>query len=86
MKKCNKKEKNLFSGGSVLILDKTLNPNKDGPAFLCQQDLLMLAVCNGKERTEEEFKSLLVGQGFKNFTVKKDANSPYYDAIMADKP
>ncbi len=51
-------------GGKVLIVDQVL-PEGNAPSIGKFTDLLMMVIPGGMERTEGEFKALLIGAGFK---------------------
>lgn len=75
----------INKGGSVLIMEKILNKDKAGPPFASYQDLVLLNMTAGRERTETELKALIQKAGFSNIRIKSFDNSPFYDAIFADK-
>ena len=54
----------LPTGGAVFIAEKILDDAKTGPEWAVLQHLNMLAVAEGKERTEGEYAELLRGTGF----------------------
>uniref|UniRef100_A0A8C5M470 Acetylserotonin O-methyltransferase n=1 Tax=Leptobrachium leishanense TaxID=445787 RepID=A0A8C5M470_9ANUR len=53
-------------GGGILIIDAVLNEAEEGPAIIHLQNVVMQMICDGKERTATEFKTLLVTAGFKD--------------------
>lgn len=54
----------MNAGGKLLLVELVMLPGNDpGPAKL--MDLLMLVGCHGRERTEEEYRSLLAAAGFR---------------------
>jgi caffeic acid 3-O-methyltransferase / acetylserotonin O-methyltransferase len=70
---CQKILKNCYralpENGKVIILDCIIPTNPDATArYSCHGDLLMLAHNpGGKERTEQEFRSLAEGAGLTGF-------------------
>jgi caffeic acid 3-O-methyltransferase / acetylserotonin O-methyltransferase len=70
---CQKILKNCYKAlpenGKVMILDSIIPANPDATARGCfHSDLMMLAYNpGGKERTEQEFRSLAEGAGFTGF-------------------
>uniref|UniRef100_A0A8C5P9D7 Acetylserotonin O-methyltransferase n=1 Tax=Leptobrachium leishanense TaxID=445787 RepID=A0A8C5P9D7_9ANUR len=53
-------------GGGIFIIEAVLNKTEEGPAIIHLQNVVMLMICEGKERTATEFKTLLVTAGFKD--------------------
>ena len=73
----------LPSGGALLIAEKLLNDDKNGPRWAVMQNLGMLLYTEGKERTLAEYKSLLTQVGFAEVT---GATTPTpLDAVLAVK-
>ena len=54
----------LPAGGAVMIGEKLLNEAKDGPRWAQLQDVNMLVVTEGRERTLSEYAALLEQAGF----------------------
>lgn len=73
----------LPAGGAVLIAEKLLNDDKSGPSWAQMQSLNMLLCTEGKERSLQEYESLLRQVGFSEVTGRKTA-SPL-DAVLAVK-
>jgi len=73
----------LEPGGAVLIAEKLLAEGKRGPRWAQLQNLNMLAVAEGKERTLSEYESLLAQIGFVDVLGCRIA-SPL-DAVLATK-
>jgi acetylserotonin O-methyltransferase len=74
----------LPAGGAVLIAEKLLDEDKDGPRWALMQNLGMLLYTEGKERTLSEYKSLLNQVGFVD--VKGVTTPSPLDAVLAVKP
>ena len=73
----------LPPGGALLIAEKLLTDEKDGPRWAQLQDLNMLTCTEGRERTLGEYESLLRQVGFTEVTGCRTA-SPL-DAVLAVK-
>ncbi|HBY62483.1 MAG TPA: homocysteine methyltransferase [Solibacterales bacterium] len=54
----------LPAGGALLIAEKLLNPRHDGPVPALMQSLNMLVCTEGRERSLDEYRALLVESGF----------------------
>jgi predicted O-methyltransferase YrrM len=54
----------LPAGGRVLVVENVIEPG-NAPAFGKLLDLTMLVLPGGKERTEEEYRALFAGAGFR---------------------
>jgi acetylserotonin N-methyltransferase len=74
----------LPAGGALLIAEKLLDPDRTGPISALLQSLNMLLVTEGKERTPDEYESLLRGAGFADFQFRR-TGAPL-DAMFARKP
>ncbi len=74
----------LPSGGALLIAEKMLNPEKDGPRWAQMQSLNMLTCTEGKERTLDEYEAILNRVGFVD--VQGCVTPTPLDAILAFKP
>jgi acetylserotonin N-methyltransferase len=74
----------LPTGGGVLIAEKLLRGDKSGPELAHLQDLNMLTCTEGKERTLEEYESLLLRVGLVD--VRGFRTSCPLDAVIARKP
>ncbi len=70
-------------GGGVLICEKMLSDAKDGPRWAQLQDLNMLIVTEGRERTLSEYGELLQAAGFGSI-VGRRTPAPL-DLILATK-
>eukprot|EP01147_Barroeca_monosierra_P005372 gene5372-7122_t len=86
---CIKILKNSFSalhqGGGVLIAEKLLNNEKHtGPVSAQLQSLNMLVQTHGRERSLNEFETLLHHAGFVD--VRAHSTGKYLDVILAKKP
>ncbi len=73
----------LPQGGGLLISEKLLHPDKSGPLWALLQSLNMLVSTEGKERTLEEYGTLLRDAGFRN--VEGRVTDSPLDAILATK-
>lgn len=73
----------LPSGGGVLIAEKLINDSLDGPPWAQLQDLNMLIVTEGRERTLAQYESLLSEAGFVDVAACR-TDSPL-DVILALK-
>jgi acetylserotonin N-methyltransferase len=69
--------------GALLIAEKLLDDGKTGPRSAQMQDLNMLTVTEGKERTLSEYEALLKGVGF--VEVLGSRSPAAVDAILAVK-
>jgi acetylserotonin N-methyltransferase len=73
----------LPSGGALLIGEKIINEDRNGPRWAMMQSLNMLICTEGKERSASEYEALLREAGFKSFEVAR-TNVPL-DGILAIK-
>jgi O-methyltransferase domain len=73
----------LSPDGAVLIAEKLLHPEKDGPRWGLMQDLGMLLYTEGRERTLDEYAALLRKVGFTEVSGKR-LDVPV-DAVLAVK-
>lgn len=73
----------LPSGGGLLVAEKLLAPGKDGPRAAQMQDLNMLTCTEGRERTLDEYRKLLLDAGFAD--VQGAITHAPVDAILAIK-
>ncbi len=74
----------LPSGGAVMIGEKILNEAMDGPRWALMQDLNMLVVTEGKERSLSQYSELLQSIGFRKIIASR-TDKPL-DVILAYKP
>ncbi len=74
---------NLPPQGGLLICEKLLNEEKDGPVSAALQSLNMLVITEGKERTASEYTALLLDSGFGRIEACKTRK--YLDVILAIK-
>ncbi len=74
----------LPAGGALLVAEKLLTDEKDGPRWAQLQDLNMLTCTEGRERTLGEYEALLRKAGFSDVTGCR-TDSPL-DAVLAVKP
>ena len=73
----------LPSAGALLIAEKLLDEDKNGPRWAVMQNLGMLLYTEGKERTFTEYKAILTQVGFAEVT---GATTPTpLDAVLAVK-
>lgn len=73
----------LPKGGGLLIAEKLVLPDRSGPRWAQMQDLNMLTCTEGRERTLEEYRTLLERVGFGD--VQGHATSSPLDAVLAFK-
>lgn len=73
----------LPEGGGLLVAEIMVAPERDGPVWAQMQDLNMLVCTEGRERTCDEYKSLLTSVGFKE--VQASVTNAPVDAILATK-
>jgi acetylserotonin N-methyltransferase len=73
----------LPAGGGVLIAEKLIADTRDGPSWAQMQNLNMLLVAEGKERTLGEYRQLLESVGFSDIQGRTTA-APL-DVILAVK-
>jgi acetylserotonin N-methyltransferase len=73
----------LPSGGALLVAEKLIADNRAGPDLAQMQDLNMLVVAEGKERTLGEYAALLQRVGFAEVDGRY-TDSPV-DAVLAVK-
>jgi len=73
----------LPSGGALLIAEKLLNEEKNGPHWAQMQNLGMLLYTEGKERTLAEYKALLERVGFSS--VRGIVTPSPLDVVLAVK-
>jgi acetylserotonin N-methyltransferase len=73
----------LPSGGALLICEKILNENRDGPGNAYLQSLNMLICTEGKERTASEYEALMKAVGFTSFQFRKTGQP--LDVMLAVK-
>jgi acetylserotonin N-methyltransferase len=73
----------LPEGGALLICEKLLNEERDGPATAYLQSLNMLVCTEGRERTASEYEALVKQAGFRELKVQR-TGAPV-DAMLALK-
>jgi acetylserotonin N-methyltransferase len=73
----------LPSGGALLIAEKLIDDDRNGPLSAHLQSLNMLLVTEGKERTPAEYEALLRSVGFADVQSRR-TDSPL-DALLALK-
>ena len=73
----------LPSGGGLLVAEKLLTSDKAGPRPAQMQDLNMLTCTEGRERSLDEYRALLLEAGFAN--VRGAVTHAPVDAILAIK-
>lgn len=73
----------LPAGGALLVAEKLLDDDRNGPRWALLQSLNMLVCTEGKERTESEYATLLRAAGFRQIEARRTA-SPI-DGILATK-
>ena len=73
----------LPTGGAILIAEKVLHDDGNGPDWSVLQSLNMLIVTEGKERTLGQYAALLERAGFRDVVCHRTA-APL-DAVLAKK-
>ena len=73
----------LPPGGAVLVAEKLIDDDRAGPDWAQMQDLNMLLVTEGKERTLGEYAELLRAAGFAEVDGRR-TDAPV-DAVLAVK-
>lgn len=73
----------LPPGGGVLVAEKLIADDRDGPSWAQMQDLNMLLVTEGRERTLGDYAALLKQVGFAEVSGK--ATTAPVDAVLAIK-
>jgi acetylserotonin N-methyltransferase len=73
----------LPKGGALLIAERLLNDEKSGPLNALMQSLGMLVCTEGKERTLEEYRTLLLNAGFSQVDGRKTGKA--VDAILCER-
>lgn len=73
----------LPKGGALLICEKLLNDERDGPATAYLQSLNMLICTDGRERTAAEYEGLVKSAGFRELQVQRTGQP--VDAMLALK-
>ena len=73
----------LPAGGGLVIAERLLDDDKTGPLACQLQSLNMLACTEGKERTADEYRALLLGAGFADVKIKRTGS--VVDALLAVK-
>jgi acetylserotonin N-methyltransferase len=74
----------LPSGGGLLLCECLLHDDRCGPIGSLMQDLNMLVVTEGKERTCSEYRVLLDAAGFGSVQCRRTGS--VVDAVLARKP
>ena len=73
----------LPSGGGLLICERLLNEERNGPVSAYLQSLNMLLCTEGKERSPSEYESLTRAAGFSSFEFRRTGQP--VDAMLAIK-
>ena len=73
----------LPDGGALLIAEKLLDDDKQGPLPATLQSLNMLICTEGRERSLPEYRELLVTAGFSSVEGRRTGSA--VDAILAVK-
>ena len=73
----------LPSGGGLLICERLLNEERDGPVSAYLQSLNMLLCTEGKERSPSEYESLTRSAGFSSFEFRRTGQP--VDVMLAVK-
>jgi acetylserotonin N-methyltransferase len=74
----------LPPGGGILLAEKLVDGDKNGPVSALLQSLNMLMCTEGKERTLDEYRKLLERAGFRD--VKGSVTGSTLDVVFALKP
>lgn len=74
----------LPSGGGLVVAEKIIADSKAGPRWAQMQDINMLIVTEGRERTLNEYEQLLTDAGFGEITACRTPMP--LDIILAIKP
>jgi acetylserotonin O-methyltransferase len=74
----------LPPGGGLLLAEKLVNEDKNGPISALLQSLNMLMCTEGKERTLGEYRKLLETEGFRD--VEGSMTGSTLDVVFAVKP
>jgi acetylserotonin N-methyltransferase len=72
----------LPSGGALLVAEKLLDDDRTGPSWAVLQSLNMLVCTEGKERTLDEYRALLLRVGF--IRVEGLRTPSPLDALLAE--
>jgi hypothetical protein len=72
--------------GTLSVVEKVLDEDYSAPMFTTAVDLCMLVICEpgARERTEQEYRKLLVNAGFGDVQVMR--METLRDLIVARKP
>jgi acetylserotonin N-methyltransferase len=73
----------LPSGGALLIAERLMNPDRNGPVPTSMQDLNMLVCTDGRERSCREYEAVLRHAGFASVECRHSGT--IVDAILARK-
>ena len=73
----------LPEGGALLIAERLLDDDKSGPLNALMQSLSMLICTEGRERTLEEYRALVLAAGFRKVEGKRTGRA--VDAILCEK-
>ena len=73
----------LPADGGLLVCEKLLNEERDGPADAYLQSLNMLVCTEGRERSASEYEALVKAAGFRTFQFKRTGRP--VDAMLALK-
>ncbi|XP_076465379.1 acetylserotonin O-methyltransferase-like [Babylonia areolata] len=76
----------LNQGGSLIILEKILQDDKRAPATCVMDDVLLVTISRGRQRSEAEYRNLLEANGFKYLQVKRILGVNTFDVMMVKKP
>jgi hypothetical protein len=69
----------ISSAGRLLVIEQVV-PDGDGPSFSKELDLLMLVLLGGKERSEQEWRTLLKTGGFQLTAITPAAGTNLIEA------
>ena len=74
----------LPAGGALLMAEALVNDERTGSVYALMQDLNMLVCTDGRERTPDEYRTLLEAVGFVNVEYRRTGS--LVDAVLALKP
>ncbi len=73
----------LPDGGGLLICERLLNEQRDGPSSAYLQSINMLLCTEGKERSPSEYEALVSESGFRSFAFRRTGQP--VDVMLAVK-
>lgn len=77
--------KSAFKPGySKLLINESIIPNIGVNPILSGLDLMLMGICNSKERTRDDWKNLLDAAGFRILAEYTDTTVAYESVIEAE--